>query len=154
MTSDIESVSRITTCSVAAGLLGHFFLNAVMKHYRKILYDNSIFPKESVIKEIGEKKPLDDTKHIVRDLGILERFIYAGRWLSGFPQIIAVVLALKIAPSLRELKSNNENTYSTSIRWTLFNMYVVGNFLSLILAILFAEIFNWLWLACCHCLCN
>src|SRR5262245_27225954 len=35
-------------------------------------------------------------------VGIFERFVYAASWLLGVPQAIAVILALKATPSLKE----------------------------------------------------
>lgn len=132
MINDFGNFIIILVCSLGAGFLGHYLPKRYMDKYRDRLY-SADFPEGEVEKEIGKKIHHEKTKDITRKLGILERIIYAGGWLAGFPEIIGIVLALKIAPSLKE------HTGNKLIGWAIFNMYVIGNFLSLLSAIIIAQ---------------
>lgn len=129
---DGHSFLAIAISSLIAGYGGKYLSTKTGNKYRKIFHDPKLFPKEEVDKIVSEETA-EKTKHIPAFLGVLERIIYAGGFLSGHAEIIAVLLGLKILPSLREHKGETK-----MVGWAVQNMYTVGALLSLVQAILIA----------------
>ena len=77
------------------------------------------------------------SKDLQRDLslfkrwvGVLERFIYTAGWMYDKPEVIAVILILKVTPSL---KLWTERIITGRV---IFNIFIIGSLLSLIGAVL------------------
>lgn len=71
---------------------------------------------------------------LVAWVGVLERIVYVASWLYGHPEAIAIILALKAAPSLKEWSEHQ------SLGRAMFNKWLIGNLLSVLLAVLTAEL--------------
>jgi len=84
--------------------------------------------------QIGAKDIHNMVQPYITLLGILERMVYTGGWLLEAPEIIAVVLALKAAPSLKEWSETK------IMGRALFNVWLIGNLISVIGSVLIAEL--------------
>ncbi len=84
---------------------------------------------------LGEKEDIFNKKEIFTSVtGIVERIAYAGGWLFGKPEIIAVILAMKTAPVLKEWEMDK------MLGRTQFNIWLVGNILSVLSAVSIAQL--------------
>jgi hypothetical protein len=69
-------------------------------------------------------------------IGILERFVYAASWILGHPETIAIILALKAAPAVKEWSDQR------ALGRAMFNLWLIGNLCSVIGSVLVAELFH------------
>jgi hypothetical protein len=121
-------LSVIVACPVA-GLIWHFPTRWIVSRLWRSYY---ALPGSE--EQIGGKHIHDAVQPYIRFLGILERMLYAGSWLLGAPEIIALVLALKAAPSLKEWSETK------IMGRAQFNLWLIGNLISIIGSVLIAEL--------------
>jgi hypothetical protein len=129
MSSHEQNLSCVIVACLVSGLIWHFPTRWVVNRLWIRYYTLPGSEKQTGGKDIHNKVQL-----FIKFLGVLERIIYAGSWLLGAPEIIAVVLALKAAPSLKEWSE------SKIMGRVQFNLWLIGNFISIIGSVLIAEL--------------
>lgn len=128
LSSEVNRLLYTMIASLTAGILWHFPLRWLFK------------PIRSKFEELPGAKDLlgeghDETKDWLPALvGIIERITYAGGWLLGTPEVIPVVLVLKATPSLKAWSEGK------ALGRGLFNVWLIGNLLSVTGAVVVAEI--------------
>jgi hypothetical protein len=119
----------VIAAALCAGLLWHYPIKMLMirlwGRFYKIPHGEE---------QIGGKRLHQEVQPFISMLGILERMVYAGSWLLHAPEIIAVLLALKATPSLKEWSEKKV------LGRAQFNIWLIGNLLSVIGSIITAEI--------------
>ena len=129
MPSSTSWLITVFVGSLAAGLLGHLPTRWLMDYLWRKFYT---IPDAE--KPVGGRDTYKDVQIFIKLLGILERAVYAGGWLLGKAEVIAVILALKATPSLKEWSENK------ALGRALFNIWLIGNLVNIIESILFAEV--------------
>lgn len=66
-------------------------------------------------------------------LGVVDRLLYLTALLGGKPELIAVWLAIKTAPTWAKRKGKNVDPISANVRWAIS---LIGNGLSILFAVI------------------
>lgn len=129
MKDHVPSLICIIVASLTAGLLWHIPTKWIVSRLWQCYYK---LPKGE--EQIGGKELHEKVQIFVMLLGVLERMLYAGSWLFGTPEIIAVVLLIKAAPQLKEWEEDKVMGRAQ------YNVWLIGNLISIIGSVLIAEL--------------
>ncbi|SRR5258706_9943814 len=113
---------------LVAGLVGQFPVQWLLNYLWRRFY---ALPGSE--ESVGTKDVYKATRLFITVLGFFERVVYSGSWLLGSPEIIAVILALKVTPSLKEWSENK------MLGRAQFNIWLTGNLMNIIESVLIAE---------------
>jgi hypothetical protein len=129
----------ILLVAMIAAFIGHFLVDLV------------VGPRREKIKDAIKKRGIEDiyeyTDDITKPIGRAERALYVLTICFGHPEFIAVWLALKTAVHWRawsDNKNGKKNDYGDALSRAIFNLFVLGNAMSLLAAVLilvFASLF-------------
>jgi hypothetical protein len=115
---------------------GHVFIWILMRTLWKSLGDT--------ITNEGNKPYREQHKQFPMMLGILERGLYAASWQFGKPEFIAVWLALKVAGQWKAWGEDREVRNSIVSGRAVFNVFLIGNGLSIGYGVVGALMVDWL----------
>lgn len=96
--------------------------------------------KEEVETMLGKREQHEKTRIFSAMIGLSERFIFAASWILGIPEAIAILLALKAAPSFKAWSEHQ------TIGRAAFNVWFTGNMISIVTAIAIAEVAKFLFI--------
>ena len=134
MSSPFLSLLSIIIASLAASWLGHYPIRLVMNHFWREYYR-----LPGSVELFGPSDLNDKSRYFSKWVGIVERFVYVASWLLGKPEAIAIILALKAAPSIKEWSEGK------ALGRALFNIWLIGNLISIIGSIFIAELVHYLF---------
>ena len=132
-----ETLLRTVTIIVAA-LIASFGwalpIWALMRRFRDVYYKIPGAEKQD-----GPKKIDPNVESLTIWLGIFERIVYAVSWIYNHPETIFVILAIKTTPTLKGWSEPEREVGRSQ-----FNLWLIGNFLSVGGAVITAEVARFL----------